>query len=69
MLLSPFITQSTHIFRASSAASMPSSCRRLLATAGIVKYNAKEKVKVLDLEKIKIQKLRFLKMKVKGIEV
>jgi hypothetical protein len=69
MLLSPFITQSTYIFRASLTALMPSSYRRLLATASIVKYNAKEKVKVLDLEKIKIQKLKFLKMKVKRIKV
>ena len=33
---------------------MPLSYRHLLATANIVKYNTKEKVKVLDLEKIKI---------------
>ena len=61
--------QSIYIFRLSLAALILSSYRRLLTTASIVKYNAKEKVKVLDLEKIKIQKFKFLKMKVKRIEV
>ena len=50
-----------YIFKLSLVASMPLSCRYLLVTAGIVKYNAKEKVQVLNLEKIKFKKLDFLK--------
>ena len=61
MLLSFFIIQSIYIFKLSLVALMLLFYKYLLITANIIKYNAKEKVQVLDLEKIKFKKLNFLK--------
>ena len=46
--------QFIYIFRLNLVILMPLSYRRLLITANIVKCNAKKKVKVLNLKKIKI---------------
>jgi hypothetical protein len=46
--------QSIYIFRLSLVVLIPLFYRCLLTTANIVKCNTKEKVKVLDLKKIKI---------------
>ena len=46
--------QSMYIFKVNSAALIPLFYRYLLTIASIVKYNTKKKVKVLNLEKIKI---------------
>ena len=50
-----------YIFKLSLVASMPLFCKYLLVMASIVKYNTKEKVQVLNLEKIKFKRLDFLK--------